>query len=367
MGKELNILLLNSAQGKYPRGCDPWVRATEAALKELAGRPEIRLVTSTGLASWELSAYLGGALGMNILLIVPGAETGTAGRELERLLEGFKLDRGRTRLAFTGPGPPRELMARRDRLAFEMADIICPVSLRPGGKLEKLLEEFVPAKKIVEKFRTAWSAKRFNPGYSVSGKELDPRTSDLGLKWLFHWTRSNPGRWPDEPPWRFYHDLLASPSAYVRDARATLKRMVLEGRLSGTIWRMPSGEKAVSFSAAPPSEMLSLMRWRKRYAHYSFEPYGLAVAKSALESLGARLVTYYPTGCPPKGDIDRLFFQSAGRQGDWRVEREWRLRGDLELKGLDLREVALIVPDPLEKEHFAAALNADYRKFNLFK
>ncbi|MEA1996808.1 MAG: hypothetical protein U9N45_04190, partial [Gemmatimonadota bacterium] len=171
------VLLLNSACGKYPRGRDPWVRATVAALDTLASRGDISLVSSLGLPSWELTTFLAGKLGTRLDLIVPGSEFEVPGsEEYNRLLEDFGLDGRKTVFHFTGAGSPGERMAGRDRMAFELAGEVCLVSIRPRGRLERLICEHEGCARLefCDEFRIEWQDTQWRPRYDFEGRTLNP-------------------------------------------------------------------------------------------------------------------------------------------------------------------------------------------------
>ncbi|MBN2288238.1 MAG: hypothetical protein JXQ83_02825 [Candidatus Glassbacteria bacterium] len=346
------VLLLNSAQGKYPRGADSWVQATVRALESLKGKA-LRLTASVGLHNWALTAYLGGRLGLDLDLIVPFGQD-SRGREcFARTLSALALERRKTRPVFTGCTDGRDFYGVRDRLALETAEVVYPVSLRPGGRLEKLLGELAQGKKeIREEFRVKWSGRPWTPRYCLPLDRLNPALERLGRGLLIHWTHSWPGPWPGEEPWEFYREMLAGGEDYVRDARATLLEIIAGGRLRGSSWKMPAGEPAVSFTALSPAEAVGLMRWRRRYTRYTFEPYGLAFSRESLERLGAAAVRYLGPGERAGPGEDRLFTQSTGRKGNWEAEKEWRFRGDLDLGGFKPGELVLIVPDEEQAGRF---------------
>ncbi len=362
-GQQRAALLLCSATGRYPRGDDPWVRAMVAAADHLA-REGFRLVASTGLPAWELAAFLAGERGLELELVVPGMEAPARGRDLTAALG---LDPGRTRLEFTGPGEPRELMLRRDRLALERAEVVFPIALRPGGRLETLLKECRDRVEVREEFRVPWPRRNWRPRYALEGARLDPGWSEQEEGWLFHWSASRAGCWPGEPPAAFYRELLACPERYVRDAAATLGKMLAEGRVRGSGWRMPGGRAAVSLTALDPAGAVPLMRWRQRWRRYTFEPFGLAIRREAVERLGGGPVAYLAPGQQPPAGADRLFFQSAGRVGDWAAEREWRLPGDLPLDRLEPGELLAVAADPPSLEKLRPKLDHRVRLRPLFR
>ncbi|MEA2064173.1 MAG: hypothetical protein U9P14_10775, partial [Gemmatimonadota bacterium] len=254
--------------------------------------------------------------------------------------------------------------------AFELADIVCPISVRPGGRLDLLSAEFSNSgKEFHDDFRVKWSRVSWSPKYRFPMDEINPELRVFEQGWLTHWTHTWPGPWPSEQAWEFYRDMLAEPETYVRDARATLSRIISEGLLRASSWKMPAEEPAVGFTALAPAEALGLMRWRKRYTRYSFEPFGLALRLEPLERLGARPVRYLKpdeTARLGTGKIDKLFTQSAGRKGNWAAEREWRCRGDLPLGSFTKEELVLFAADSETAETIKAGLKQAWEVIPLF-
>lgn len=360
------ILLLNSAQGKYPRGDDTWVKATANALENLRDK-SVRLLASVGLNVWELMSYLGSKLGLEIELIVPGTEDEEGWGSFSKALKALSLDKERTRPVFAGRRSVRDFFTMRDRLAFELADVVYPISVRPGGRLDALLEEFSNSgKEVCDQFRIKWSRVSWTPSYCFPMEKLNPELQLFERGWLTHWTHTWPGAWPGEEPWEFYRDMLADRGNYVRDAKQTLKRIIGEGLLRGSSWKMPSGESAISFTALSPAEAIGLMRWRKRYTRYSLEPYGLVFRQESLEGQGARPVHYLRPRDPVPSGEERLFTQSAGRKGNWVVEREWRLKGDLKLEEFTREELVLITEDSEISEVFRTKFSPIWEVIPLF-
>ena len=137
--------------------------------------------------------------------------------------------------------------------------------------------------------------------------------------------------------------------------------------------KLPEGVRAVAFTALSIGEALGLMRWRQRYVRYTFEPFGLAIRRSALIELGAKQVSYSKiqvgaihelpllqgTGSKKKtsiSDKDRIFIHAAGEKTDWTREKEWRIRGDLSLDTIDSRDMLALVPDEKTGEVFRYSL-----------
>ena len=103
---------------------------------------------------------------------------------------------------------------------------------------------------------------------------------------------------------------------------------------------------AVSFTERPPHELEDIVRWHRGLIRWSFEPYGIAVLKDTLLTLGVKQVIYGEEHVfreLPKAETFR--FQLVKPDGnDWAEEKEWRLSGDLDLLRIPREHVVAIVP-----------------------
>lgn len=348
---ERKTLLLNSAHSKYPCGVDGWIQATRGAVEVLAAEDATFICGTTPL-SWDIGAYLAGRSGGRAILLVPGA----AGREgyarYERLLEWLDLTHSRTSPLFF----PVEAGVRgkqrwqvRDCAALAAAETVCPVSIRPGGRLDALIGGLSAGAAIDRRFAVAWQPGGSHPRYNLAELRLAPFP---GGDWIVHWTRASQGPWPGERSCDFFRDMLAFPGRYVRNAAATLIRMLRENLIRGSAFRLRGGGTAVSFTALQMSAAVSLMRWRRRFVRYTFEPYGIAIRRDRAIEHGARPVLYAET--VESAGEDRMFVQTTGNRGDWAREQEWRAPGDFPLGGFDPDDCRVLVPDADTAERFRA-------------
>jgi len=152
-----------------------------------------------------------------------------------------------------------------------------------------------------------------------------------------------------------YYRAVLNSDRYPRSAYDTLIHILTIRTLKATTRHMPAGTPTVSFTGLSVAESLPLMRWRARYAEMSFEPYGVALARSAATRLGIRAVRYYDAGAgrpAPGGDV--WLTQSMGQRTDWRQERESRARGDLDLSSLSGDDFIAICFHPGEAQKITA-------------
>ena len=224
-----------------------------------------------------------------------------------------------------------DLMQERDMTAVAEADLLVPVSVRPGGLMSQLLETAgSTGKRILREFQVDYTGRMAGLGYRIRADQLSGEIAAIREQYLTHWTRAANSAWPTERL-QDYYLAVAESGEYPRSAAATLQNIVLTGTIAASPRNMPGGIPTVSFSSLPPRELTPLIRWRARYSHMSFEPYGIGIDKDVALSAGIRPVRYYTAldRCPPQGE--RWLRQSAGERSDWRREKEYRFQGDFDL------------------------------------
>ena len=323
-------VVLCSAQSKKPTGGDAWVAATLAAVDQLV-RDGHTLIASIGLNTWELALWraVRRRARVHVMLVPRRGRIDTP----DDIAREFGIPRG-TAAWESIEGRGKAAWQLRDARAVERADLIAPVCLREGGKLDRLLRSAVPAHKVTQAFAIPYV--RY-PRSAAWEKRHPTGPSPIGAEMLVHLTRSAHGPWPGESPRHYYAALACSRGRDPRDGLATLRRIVQEGRVRGTPFRSNGGVPRVCLTARPRDTVLELVRFRARYARYAFEPYGIAIDRSAAIRCGARPVVY-----GAEGGEDARFVQGPGVAGHWEAEREWRIVGDLDLRSLAPSEVVVL-------------------------
>ncbi|MCK4607551.1 MAG: hypothetical protein KAU35_09670, partial [candidate division Zixibacteria bacterium] len=184
--------------------------------------------------------------------------------------------------------------------------------------------------RILREFQVDYTGRMAGLGYRIRADQLSGEIAAIREQYLTHWTRAANSAWPTERL-QDYYLAVAESGEYPRSAAATLQNIVLTGTIAASPRNMPGGIPTVSFSSLPPRELTPLIRWRARYSHMSFEPYGIGIDKDVALSAGIRPVRYYTAldRCPPQGE--RWLRQSAGERSDWRREKEYRFQGDFDL------------------------------------
>jgi len=341
-------VILNSRQSKRPCNRDDWVTATAQAV-DCVVRQGLIVITSTGLNTWELTAHLVNIGRGRQIIVLPPMDEESIPSVITQTINDFKLDP--TLCLFMAPSSvtvrgqsAKDFWPERDLLAVDLADVVLPLSIRPGGNFDRFLNQAATAgKEICNDFRVDYRRPVDRVRYDFEGCTLNPALDDPNWRYVIHWTRSSHEPYPAETRFEYYRDILAS-DTYCRSAYHTLARIATDGSVRSTNRFIRGGHQVVSFSALEPREAVKLMRWRRRYVCYSFEPYGVAIRTATAIAAGLRPVLYGDDDLySPLADSDRPFFQSRGSEvSDWRPEAEWRCLGDLNLQRLPADGIKLI-------------------------
>ncbi|MBT4485312.1 MAG: hypothetical protein HOC71_16720 [Candidatus Latescibacteria bacterium] len=334
------------------------------AVRSLAEQ-DVHILCSTAPSPWDIVTYLAGINSMNIRLIIMAGDGETGYREFERLMDEFALDKIRTSPLFMGeqcPRQPKNTWKFRDRFALENADVVYPVSIRTGGRLDTLVKENNIGAEIRNLFRIPWTVQKQKRRRDFTEHTVNPFPHG---SWLVHWSRASKGPWPGEKAWKFYRDLIAHSDIYVRSAGETLVRILAEQKIRSSSWHLPADRFAVSFTSLEPENAVQLMRWRKRFVQYTFEPYGIGIKRSTLAGLGGAEVRYEKAS--GNNSAKNIFCQSPGKLGDWTKEKEWRFPGDCNLDEIDRNDMLIIVPDKSSAEKIQPRIDKDFNFHILFK
>jgi hypothetical protein len=341
-------VILNSRQSKRPCNRDDWVTATARAVDDVI-RQGLAVISSTGLNIWELTVYLVNIGGGRQIIVLPSIDEESIPSVIIKTINDFRLDPARCLFAaLSSDSVPsksaKDFRPERDLLAVELADVVLPLSIRPGGNFDRLLSEAVTAgKEVCNDFHVDNRQPVDRVRYDFEDSTLNPVLNDPNRRYIIHWTRSSHEPYPAETRFEYYRDILAS-DTYCRSAYHTLMRISIDGAIRSANRFIRGGHQVVSFSALEPREAVKLMRWRRRYVCYSFEPYGVAIRTDIAIAAGLRPVIYGDDNLYSRlADSDRPFFQNRGSEiSDWSPEAEWRCLGDLNLQSLPADGIKLI-------------------------
>ena len=359
---------------------EPWLCALRATLRKIAV-DRANLVVADGTAGNDFVRHC--ALRLNVAC--QGIEVTNVNNS-----SGDDVTFRRQDAAATGSIPNIERCSGddiplRDRALIAAADTVYVLQLRPAGNLHRLLKERIeqPRGGIVlvdlpglqpdvikddllkagaEIWRPTTDECRPIDSVSPTARESDnkypsihphiyeivPFPSAEGWEFLAHTTRACPGPWPDESFEQYANSLVESHPEAEHSTLSTLRRIVSQKKLIASGRAIRGGCPTVSFTACPLENLPALHRYRTHRVRWDFEPYGLCLRRSWLQSRGVRPVRYGDEALwQSLTEDERPFFQLAvGESGiDWTVEQEWRAVGDVSLHGLTSDDVILFVPD----------------------
>ena len=276
----------------------------------------------------------------------------------------------------------RERMRDRDRDVIAAADVLVGIAIRRGGIMEEEGKRAIRQGKVVhvavppfKQKATFGNFELLNLGarplelpefdckqaglVSGTGARTSQKRRSLVFicpdgassaqppaDYLWHYTRACPGPWPGQTPDEYFHSLVQNDPGCGHTGFDTLAR-ILAGqkiRASGKIIR--GQYEVVSFSSAPPEDLLARRRFRSTLARWDFEPYAVGVRMAAAKALGVRPVSYLPSSDFARlSTEDRPFFQRSDEDAlDWRHENEWRHIGDFDLSAMLPADLAALAP-----------------------
>lgn len=334
-------LILNSRQSKTPTGSDPWVRATIDAVRCLTG-DGFRIIGSVGMNTWELTSYAISENNTDGIFLLPDAENsyGDFCREFDFHESFHEFIRIKTP-ANSRSG--KSWWTERDKSAFQMADIIVPISVRKSGNLETLMNS--SDTKFCTDFRIEYDPSAENKWHVPICDIQFP-----GWNYFTHWTCRSYSPWPGETLREYYRSVVSGGNTYSHSALNTLRRILSEKKIRGSSLRMREKKPAVSFTSLPPHDAVKLMQWRSRFCRPTFEPYGIAISSETAINRGIRPVTYLDSANIPA--IEPAYLQGCSK-ADWTGECEWRIVGDFDLSSIPENEAIVLVQNQSEAEEIS--------------
>jgi hypothetical protein len=371
---------LNSRKPRHPRPHDEWIRSLQIAVRSALPRG-FAVASSFGTLGYALVSLLAKASPMIVACDHVLPFMGSQEVRNHFLTEfGDLFDMGNTLFLSTfPPGRVPEKAARwseRDHLVAASASLIFAADPRPGGNVERILriaaKRHVPVETLPAEVGPA-SRPRGKPPHTVIDpgaerlNDTRPQGSATALRpvsvptpetdlpvaencvaacsYLVHYTRSCPGPWPGQTVAQYCRSLVDEDPGAAHTAFDALFR-ILQERMIRASRRLTRGDSAVvCFTELFPRELRRLSAWRPGLLRRSFEPYGVALKKEPLFTLGARPVIYAvdATFEDLNGELRHLFQLQTTHGTNWAEEKEWRIRGDLHLATIDPRDMFAIV------------------------
>ena len=336
--------VLNSRHGKFPDAGADWIQKTLHLVQGLVESNAV-IISSVGMFTWELVTWKAAACGGELIIVVPDVSQNNAAEVASEIGQEFHLDAEKTLFIF-----PKDLpdsfeslsnIPKRDAWIAALVKTFYPVAIRPGGNLETVIRT---SSKVNEKSRIPYKKETRRSPFSKM-EIANPRDNVLPWDALTHWTRKTTAPWPGETKADFYAAFDAQENGYPRSGFQTLKRILKQRRLMASNKLIRGDESVVSLTECLPWDLAKLVKWRPGLFRWTFEPYGIALNRSKLESLGARSVIYgedYQFRFLQEQDAP--FFQSCGHgENNWREEKEWRHCGDIDLNQFEQEDAIIFV------------------------
>ena len=380
-GLNSDLPLLAVFNSRKPRLISPdsnWLKALRFFFRSLDPR-QIALAGSTGTLTYDLAGAHALRSGLPQLLVAPFPLL-KADRELLKIYgesaQGIPVFSCMLETQRVLACSKRQAPICRDRILGALANFHLVLEIRSRGNLLAVLEEiqaksprsqfvFEPEKTnssntgnhtLLTKFsehahgfklprsedlpaanpvRTQCPANENSPRFS-KGRPLgfyhSSQHDDISWgNYLFHYTRACAGPWPGQSYHQYLVNLLDGHPLSGHSALETLIRIIQEGLIRAGS-RMVRGQAAViSWSSHPPQELFVMRKWNRALVRWTVEPYGVAVRRDILRSLGAKPAIYGSEQVYSRlVESERYRFQLS-RSASWRHEREWRFPGSLTL------------------------------------
>ncbi|MFQ6008289.1 MAG: hypothetical protein ACE5K8_04980 [Candidatus Zixiibacteriota bacterium] len=324
--------ILLSRQPLRPTGQTAWVKQTVQAVRWIK-QQGFTLCTSIGMQTWELLTSLASLEEIEQTMFVPARSNDEFEQWKKFAHEQFSLKPGVVNfiLVLSDTNATKEqLWLKRDHAITRAADFLVPVSVRKGGHMAALIRQLgAEGKKIEGRFQTTHEKRTEPLAYNIQTNYLNPELLEIKDQYVIHWTRASNSAWPTERLIDYYRAIIES-ETYPRSAFHTLTNIISTKRICASPKHMPLSIPTVSFSGLPPVEVIPLMKWRSRYQQMSFEPYGIGFKKDNAIGADIHPVRYFQRGNERINDKEPWLWQSLGEKGDWRAEREYRHKGDLD-------------------------------------
>ncbi|MGC8906550.1 MAG: hypothetical protein ACP5M0_03805 [Desulfomonilaceae bacterium] len=282
----------------------------------------------------------------------------------------------------------QDAMRERDELVAAVATLICAAEMREGGNVHRIVQEARKEGVPVRVF-SASDAADHPPTRVVPARPTAPNQPTIGAptddmfgrgpvnksseiapikpldhapvsadpqsilpSYLYHYTRACPGPWPGQTQAQYWRSLLHDEPHAAHSAFDTLCR-ILEEKLIRAASRFIRGkEDVVCFSELPPARLSSLWRWRRGLTRWAVEPYGIGIELATLCDYGAKPVQYGTDEDFAKLPAEQKYLFQAQRGGYllWDVEREWRVKGNVDLSLVPTERIVVVAADLADKE-----------------
>ena len=269
---------------------------------------------------------------------------------------------------------PDSVNLLRDEAVVYLADRVDAVYVRCKGKIAQAVSARVKtrqdattrvattslpkcaAKELIQAGAIGWiHIQHVQAQVQVQPLDHEPTFADDWMhqdgEWLIHCTRACDGAWPGQTESQYRDELLLNADAPVRPPLETLQRIIRSRRLIASAIASTKAYPVVCFSSVALADLLIARSYRPHLKRWDYEPWGIAIRKSAAISTGVQQVIYgVATDRKQIRAADQFRFQAVGKTYDWTSEKEWRFEGDLRLDALDPSDLRVFVASSSGKQ-----------------
>lgn len=391
------LAIFNSRKPRNISVNSEWLKALRQSL-HLYAHPGIVLATSFGTLSYDLVRAYAHREGLAQAVVSPLPLLHSSCLHADHIPDSGKPVPALSCMLDRSACHKSTALVCRDRILAALADAHLLIEIRRPGNLSAILEEqqakaprrqiiFEPAKHCSSNagnFHLLRGYPQHAQGFKLTRSLIDdsatlPAALSPGRRpsfiqgdpdwnnYLYHYTRACPGPWPEESYRDYLLKLLDNDVLSGHSALDTLARILREGIIKAGSRLIKGREEVVCWSSHPPKDLFILRKWNSALVRWTVEPYGIAIKRDLLRSMGARPVIY-----GRRNDLSRLpvseryrYQLAQGIHTTWRHEREWRLHGDLALGRLKPEDYFIFVPGNDDLERLAGLTSMDLPFFPL--
>lgn len=241
-----------------------------------------------------------------------------------------------------------ERLPLRDRLLIGGAHEVCVIDCRNKSKTHQLLNLRKQKIRFFECSMDADIENTLADHCSHQNKANIPLWAGQAGT-LAHWTRAIDGPWPRQSEVSWYNQLIHGQPEADHSALATLCNIITQQKVFSSHRTIRGGSKVVCLTATPLERWKDLNIYRPHLRRWDFCPYGILLSPSVLGRLPIQRVRYGDerlwNSLTPE---ERPFFQAIDGKVDWKVEQEYRIIGDLSLRGLKKSDLVVFTQTKAE-------------------
>jgi len=178
---EQSAAILLSRQPMRPTGKTAWVQKAKEAVQWVC-KNNLLLFTSAGMSTWEILLLLAKQNKVRQNILITAKNMTDFDSQYKSTVYQFDLNKNMQEFMPVLPDSSSfsrdDLMQKRDKLIFSLADILIPVSVRKNGLMDKLICELCN-KSIMREFKIDYNYSTTPLSYRIDEKLLTKDLTDI--------------------------------------------------------------------------------------------------------------------------------------------------------------------------------------------